>query len=199
MVADASGRRVRRPLRWYGGDAVNVLVLPHWPPWRPPSAQQACHARDSMPEAAASAGWSLDRIAPDEAILNLAFIVGPAIRLDDRDGWRHHHNVGLPRRHSGCPSAIAALQLEGVGRPHLAAPRVGIRIAEGLRFNLRVLRTPMIDLTVTALYLPMEYALFPKYYRPPATGAAGLGALRRSPAAAWRERWGMPLGCVPRS
>ena len=40
-------------------------------------------------------------------------------------------------------------------------------IAEGLRFvwNLRVLRTlALIDLAVTALYLPMESVLFPKYF-----------------------------------
>ena len=40
-------------------------------------------------------------------------------------------------------------------------------VAEGLRFvwNLRVLRTlGLIDLVVTALYLPMESVLFPKYF-----------------------------------
>ncbi|MGO8962308.1 MAG: MFS transporter, partial [Mycobacterium sp.] len=40
-------------------------------------------------------------------------------------------------------------------------------IAEGMRFvwNLRVLRTlGLIDLAVTALYLPMESVLFPKYF-----------------------------------
>ena len=40
-------------------------------------------------------------------------------------------------------------------------------IAEGVRFvwNLRVLRTlGLIDLAVTALYLPMESVLFPKYF-----------------------------------
>lgn len=40
-------------------------------------------------------------------------------------------------------------------------------ISEGLRFvwNLRVLRTlGLIDLAVTALYLPMESVLFPKYF-----------------------------------
>jgi MFS family permease len=65
--------------------------------------------------------------------------------------------------------AIAALRLEGADRPQLAARPAGLvsGMAEGLRFvwNLRVLRTlGLIDLAVTALYLPMESVLFPKYF-----------------------------------
>ncbi|HTY26767.1 MAG TPA: MFS transporter, partial [Mycobacterium sp.] len=65
--------------------------------------------------------------------------------------------------------AIGALRLEGIGKPHHATRPDGLvsGIAEGLRFvwNLRVLRTlGLIDLAVTALYLPMESVLFPKYF-----------------------------------
>jgi MFS family permease len=64
---------------------------------------------------------------------------------------------------------MAALRLEGAGKPHHATRPDGLvsGIAEGLRFvwNLRVLRTlGLIDLAVTALYLPMESVLFPKYF-----------------------------------
>jgi MFS family permease len=65
--------------------------------------------------------------------------------------------------------AVAVLRLEGAGRPHHANRPEGLvsGIAEGLRFvwNLRVLRAlGLIDLVVTALYLPMESVLFPKYF-----------------------------------
>ena len=65
--------------------------------------------------------------------------------------------------------AIGALRLEGAGRPHHATRPEGLvsGIGEGLRFvwNLRVLRAlGLIDLVVTALYLPMESVLFPKYF-----------------------------------
>lgn len=68
-------------------------------------------------------------------------------------------------------------------------------IAEGLRFvwNLRVLRTlGMIDLTVTALYLPMESVLFPKYFTDHQQPVQLGWALMAIAAAAWWERWGMP-------
>ncbi|EFD53020.1 integral membrane transporter [Mycobacterium tuberculosis 02_1987] len=176
MVADAlSGAAVAGvPLvAWgYGGDAVNVLVLAVLAALAAAFGPAGMTARDSMlPEAAARAGWSLDRInGAYEAILNLAFIVGPAIVwLDDRDGWRHHHNVITATAFGLSILAIAALQLEGAGKPHHTSRPQGLvsGIAEGLRFvwNLRVLRTlGMIDLTVTALYLPMESVLFPKYF-----------------------------------
>lgn len=160
MVADAlSGAAVAGvPLvAWgYGGDAVNVLVLAVLAALAAAFGPAGMTARDSMlPEAAARAGWSLDRInGAYEAILNLAFIVGPAIgglMIATVGGittmWITATAFGLSIL------AIAALQLSG--------------IAEGLRFvwNLRVLRTlGMIDLTVTALYLPMESVLFPKYF-----------------------------------
>ena len=129
-------------------------------------------ARQSMlPEAAARAGWSLDRTnSVYEAILNLGFIVGPGI------GGLMIATVGGINTMwitAGCFGlsflAIGALRLEGAGKPHHATRPDGLvsGIAEGLRFvwNLRVLRTlGLIDLAVTALYLPMESVLFPKYF-----------------------------------
>ncbi|OBH29815.1 MFS transporter [Mycobacterium sp. E342] len=129
-------------------------------------------ARQSMlPEAAARAGWSLDRTnSVYEAILNLAYIVGPGI------GGLMIATVGGVNTMwvtAGCFGlsflAIGALRLEGAGKPHHATRPDGLMsgIGEGLRFvwNLRVLRTlGLIDLAVTALYLPMESVLFPKYF-----------------------------------
>ncbi len=129
-------------------------------------------ARQSMlPEAATRAGWSLDRTnSVYEAILNLAYILGPGI------GGLMIATVGGVNTMwvtAGCFGssflAIGALRLEGAGRPHHATRPDGLMsgIAEGLRFvwNLRVLRTlGLIDLAVTALYLPMESVLFPKYF-----------------------------------
>ncbi|ORW92013.1 MFS transporter [Mycobacterium sp. IEC1808] len=129
-------------------------------------------ARQSMlPEAAARAGWSLDRTnSIYEAILNLAYIVGPGIgglMIATVGGintmWVTAGLFGLSFL------AVAVLRLEGAGRPHQATRPEGLvsGIAEGLRFvwNLRVLRTlGLIDLVVTALYLPMESVLFPKYF-----------------------------------
>jgi H+ antiporter protein len=129
-------------------------------------------ARQSMlPEAAARAGWSLDRTnSVYEAILNLGFIVGPGIggmMIATVGGintmWITAGAFGLSLL------AIGALRLEGAGKPHHATRPEGLvsGIAEGLRFvwKLRVLRTlGLIDLAVTALYLPMESVLFPKYF-----------------------------------
>ena len=129
-------------------------------------------ARQSMlPEAATRAGWSLDRTNSGyEAILNLAYIVGPGIgglMIATVGGintmWVTASCFGLSFL------AIGALRLEGAGRPHHATRPEGLvsGIGEGLRFvwNLRVLRAlGLIDLVVTALYLPMESVLFPKYF-----------------------------------
>jgi MFS family permease len=65
--------------------------------------------------------------------------------------------------------AISVLRLEGVGKPLRTSRPEGLMsgVTEGLRFvwSLRVLRTlALIDLVVTALYLPMETVLFPKYF-----------------------------------
>jgi MFS family permease len=129
-------------------------------------------ARQSMlPEAAARASWSLDRTnSIYEAILNLAYILGPGI-----GGLMIAAVGGINTMWvtAGCFGlsflAIGALRLEGTGKPDHATRPDGLLsgIAEGLRFvwNLRVLRTlGLIDLAVTALYLPMESVLFPKYF-----------------------------------
>ena len=129
-------------------------------------------ARQSMlPEAAARARWSLDRTnSVYEAILNLAYIVGPGIgglMIATVGGintmWVTASCFGLSFL------AIGALRLEGAGRPHHATRPEGLvsGVVDGTRFvwNLRVLRTlGLIDLVVTALYLPMESVLFPKYF-----------------------------------
>jgi MFS family permease len=129
-------------------------------------------ARQSMlPEAAARAGWSLDRTnSVYEAILNLAYILGPGI------GGLMIATVGGINTMwitAGCFGlsflAIGGLRLEGTGKPHHATRPDGLvsGVVEGMRFvwNLRVLRTlGLIDLVVTALYLPMESVLFPKYF-----------------------------------
>ncbi len=129
-------------------------------------------ARQSMlPEAAARAGWSLDRTnSIYEAILNVAYIVGPGIgglMIATVGGlttmWVTAGAFGLSF------VAMTVLRLEGAGKPDHAVRPDGLvsGIAEGMRFvwNLRVLRTlGLIDLAVTALYLPMESVLFPKYF-----------------------------------
>ena len=80
----------------FGTQAVNVTVLAALGACAAAFDPAGMTARQSMlPEAAARAGWSLDRVnSIYEAILNLAFIVGPGHRRpDDRDGRRHHHDV----------------------------------------------------------------------------------------------------------
>jgi H+ antiporter protein len=155
-----------------GADAINVAVLAVLGFFAAGFDPAGTTARQSMlPEAAARAGWSLDRTnSIYEAILNLAYIVGPGIGglmiaavggIDTM--WITAGLFGLSFL------AIAALRLEGVGKPHHASRPEGLLsgIAEGMRFvwNLRVLRTlGLIDLIVTALYLPMESVLFPKYF-----------------------------------
>jgi predicted MFS family arabinose efflux permease len=124
-----------------------------------------------LPEAAARASWSLDRTnSIYEAILNLGYMVGPGI------GGLMIATVGGINTMwvtAGCFGlsilAIGALRLEGAGKPHHAARPDGLvsGVVEGMRFvwSLRVLRTlGLIDLAVTALYLPMESVLFPKYF-----------------------------------
>ncbi|MCV7349176.1 MFS transporter [Mycobacterium parmense] len=160
-------------LAWFlGGHAVNVAGLAVLAFFSAAFDPAGATARQSMlPEAAARAGWSLDRTnSVYEAILNLAYILGPGI------GGLMIATVGGVNTMwvtAGCFGfsflGIAALRLEGAGRPHHATRPEGLAsgIAEGVRFvwNLRVLRTlGLIDLVVTALYLPMESVLFPKYF-----------------------------------
>ena len=156
----------------FGPDAINLVVLAVLAALAAAFDPAGMTARQSMlPEAAARAGWSLDRTnSIYEAILNLAFIVGPGIgglMIATVGGintmWITAGSFGLSIL------AIGALRLEGAGKPHHATRPDGLvsGIAEGMRFvwNLRVLRTlGLIDLAVTALYLPMESVLFPKYF-----------------------------------
>jgi H+ antiporter protein len=129
-------------------------------------------ARESMlPEAATAAGWTLDRTNGFyEAIFNVAYIVGPGVGgllIGTIGGintmWVTAAAFGVSI------VAIGALRLHGAGVPSGAARPDGpwSGMVDGLRFvwNLRVLRTlALIDLAMTALYLPMESVLFPKYF-----------------------------------
>lgn len=160
---------------FFGSQAINPVVLAELAVLAFFSAAfdpAGTTARQSMlPEAAARAGWSLDRTnSVYEAILNLAYIVGPGIgglMIATVGGintmWVTAGSFGLSF------IAIGALRLDGTGKPHDATRPAGLvsGVAEGIRFvwNLRVLRTlGLIDLVVTALYLPMESVLFPKYF-----------------------------------
>jgi MFS family permease len=164
-------------LAWQiGADAINVAELAALAFSSAAFDPAGATARQSMlPEAAARAGWSLDRTnSVYEAILNLAYILGPGI-----GGLMIAAVGGINTMWitAGCFAlsllAIGALRLHGTGKPHHATRPDGLvsglvsGMAEGLRFvwNMRVLRTlGLIDLVVTALYLPMESVLFPKYF-----------------------------------
>jgi len=176
MVADAlSGSAVAAVpvIAWaYGPAGVNVAVLAALGACAAAFDPAGITARQSMlPEAAARAGWSLDRVnSVYEAMQNLAFMVGPGV------GGLMIATVGgvntmwiTAGAFALSIVAIALLRLDGAGKPVHAARPEGLvsGISEGLRFvwSLRVLRTlALIDLTVTALYLPMESVLFPKYF-----------------------------------
>ncbi|MBW0015947.1 MAG: MFS transporter [Mycobacterium sp.] len=156
----------------FGSDAVNFAVLAALGACASTFDPAGMTARQSMlPEAAARAGWSLDRTNSSyEAILSLAFTVGPGIgglMIAEVGGittmWITAGAFGLSLL------SMAVLRLEGAGQPAHATRPQGLTsgINEGLRFvwSLRVLRTlALIDLVVTALYLPMESVLFPKYF-----------------------------------
>lgn len=127
-------------------------------------------ARESMlPEAAARAGWTLDRInGLYEATFNVAYIVGPGL------GGLLIATIGgintmwvTAGAFALSILAIGALRLEGAGPPPERPTALWSGMVDGLRFvwNLRVLRTlALIDLAMTGLYLPMESVLFPKYF-----------------------------------
>ena len=156
----------------FGAEAINLVELAVLAFLAAGFDPAGTTARQSMlPEAAARAGWSLDRTnSTYEAILNLAYIVGPGVgglMIATLGGintmWITAGLFGLSFL------AIGLMRLDGTGRPHHATRPEGLvsGVAEGLRFvwNLRVLRTlGLIDLVVTALYLPMESVLFPKYF-----------------------------------
>jgi MFS family permease len=156
----------------FGGNAINLVVLAVLAFLAAAFDPAGMTARQSMlPEAAARAGWSLDRTNSSyEAALNLGYLVGPGI------GGLMIATVGgintmwiTAGLFGSSFLAVAALRLEGAGKPQQASRPEGLMsgIAEGMRFvwNLRVLRAlGLIDLAVTALYLPMESVMFPKYF-----------------------------------
>jgi H+ antiporter protein len=127
-------------------------------------------ARESMlPEAATNAGWTLDRTNGFyEAIFNVAYIVGPGLGgllISTIGGintmWVTAGAFGVSML------AIGALRLPGAGAPPARPDGPWSGMVDGLRFvwSLRVLRTlALVDLAMTALYLPMESVLFPKYF-----------------------------------
>jgi len=129
-------------------------------------------ARQSMlPEAAGRAGWTLDHTnSVYEAAFNLAYITGPGIGgllIATIGGvntmWVTAAAFGLSIL------TIAVLRLPGADRPDRTTRPEGVvsGVLEGLKFvwHNKVLRTlGLIDLSVTALYLPMESVLFPKYF-----------------------------------
>lgn len=129
-------------------------------------------ARQSMlPEAGGRAGWSLDRTnSMYEAVFNLAYITGPGIGgllIATIGGVNTMWVTGAVFLCSILTMAV--LRLPGAGRPDRSEQPDGVvsGVIEGLKFvwHNKVLRTlGLIDLSVTALYLPMESVLFPKYF-----------------------------------
>lgn len=176
LIADAfSGTAVATaPLAaWmFGDDAINVGMLAVLGACSAAFDPAGMTARESMlPEAAAQAGWPLDRTTSIyQAFLNVAFIVGPGIGGLMIATIGGIHTMWITAGVFGLSFlGIAALRLEGTGKPSHPTQSKGLmsEVFEGLRFvwSLRVLRTlALIDLTVTALYLPMESVLFPKYF-----------------------------------
>jgi H+ antiporter protein len=155
-----------------GDSAVNVTVLAALAALGALFDPAGIAARQSMlPEAAARAGWTLDRTnGLYEAVFNLAYIVGPGLGglLIAAIGGINTMWVTAAMFASSI-LAVSLLRLEGAGPPAVEKRPEGMwsGMAEGLRFvwNLKVLRTlALIDLAMTGLYLPMESVLFPKYF-----------------------------------
>ncbi len=156
----------------FGVEAVNVAVLATLAALGSLFDPAGMTARESMlPEAATRASWTLDHAnSVYEAVFNLAYIVGPGIGgllIATLGGINTMWVTGATFILSIL--AISVLRLEGAGRPdHTRLPGgVWSGIVEGISFvwNNRVLRTlAFVDLMVTALYMPMESVLFPKYF-----------------------------------
>lgn len=156
----------------FGVHAVNVAVLAVLAALGAFFDPAGMTARETMlPEAAHRAGWTLDHAnSVYEAVFNLAYIVGPGIGgllIATMGGvntmWVTAGAFVLSI------GAIAALRLEGAGRPDRdqLPERVWTGVVEGLEFVWRtpVLRTlAIVDLIATGLYMPMESVLFPKYF-----------------------------------
>lgn len=129
-------------------------------------------ARQSMlPEAAGRVGWTLDKTnSVYEAVFNLAYITGPGIGGLLIATIGGINTMWVTAGAFGCSIlTMALLRLPGAGRPDRTEHPEGVLsgVIEGLKFvwHNKVLRTlGLIDLAVTALYLPMESALFPKYF-----------------------------------
>jgi MFS family permease len=156
----------------FGADAVNVLVLATLAALGAVFDPAGITARASMiPEAAARAGWTLDRTnGLYEATFNVAYIVGPGV-----GGLLIATMGGINTMWVTAASfvlsiaAVGVLRLDEAGPPALdeRPERVWAGIVDGLKFvwNHRVLRTlALIDMAMTGLYLPMEGVLFPKYF-----------------------------------
>lgn len=131
-------------------------------------------ARQSMlPETAARAGWTLDRVnGVYQAVFQAAYIAGPglagvliAILGGVNAMWVTAAFFGLSI------AAISLLRVEGAGPPSESEEErpqgIWAGTVEGFRFvwSAKVLRTlAFIDLALTGLYVPMESVLFPKYF-----------------------------------
>lgn len=155
-----------------GASAVNVTTLAVLAALGAAFDPAGITARESMlPEAAARAGWTLDRTnGLYEATFNVAYIVGPGLGGLLIATIGGINTMWVTAATFACSIvAVSLLRLEGAGRPTIEDRPDGVwsGMVEGLRFvwNLKVLRTlALIDLAVTGLYLPMESVLFPKYF-----------------------------------
>lgn len=129
-------------------------------------------ARESMlPAAAKSAGWSLDKMnSMYEATFNVAYIVGPGL-----GGLLIASVGGVNTMWVTAASfvvsiiAIALLKVDGAGKPAHETRPTGVfsGVLEGLKFfwNIKILRTiALVDMAITALYLPIESVLLPKHF-----------------------------------
>jgi H+ antiporter protein len=156
----------------FGVHVVNVAVLAGLAALGALFDPAGMTARETMlPEAAARAGWTLDRAnSVYEAVFNLSYIVGPGI-----GGLMIAALGGVNTMWVTAGAfvlsilAISTLRLEGAGTPNRNALPEGVwaGVVEGLRFvwNNKVLRTlAIVDLAATGLYMPMESVLFPKYF-----------------------------------
>src|ERR1700761_4651282 len=121
---------------FFGADAINLVELAVLAFCAAAFDPAGTTARQSMlPEAAARAGWSLDRTnSIYEAILNLAYILGPGI------GGLVIATVGgvntmwvTAGLFGSSFLAIGALRLEGIGKPHHTSRPDGLvsGVAEG--------------------------------------------------------------------
>ena len=124
-----------------------------------------------LPEAAARAGWTLDRTnGLYEAVLQRRLHRRTrAGRPAHRNDRRHQHDVGDLSTFALSIVAVSRYGWKAPGRPPSKSGPTAVwsGMVDGLRFvwDLKVLRTlALIVLAMTGLYLPMESVLFPKYF-----------------------------------